>query len=85
MDYVYENICDYNPSRKRKVLIKFHHMIANITTNEKFQAIIKKLFLYSLVFIIQSYYSVPKKCRIKFNTLFDHENQQQKRITKYCD
>ena len=26
-----------------------------------------------------------KRCQIKFNTLFDHENQQLKRITKYCD
>ena len=26
-----------------------------------------------------------KRCQIKFNTLFDYENQQQKRITKYCD
>ena len=26
-----------------------------------------------------------KKCQIKFNTLIDYENQQQKRITKYCN
>ena len=41
MDDVYENIHDYNPSRKRKMLILFDDMIADIMTNKKFQAIIK--------------------------------------------
>ena len=35
MDDVYKNIDDYNPRRKRKVLIVFDDMIANITTNNK--------------------------------------------------
>ena len=39
-DDVYENIDDYNPSRKRKILTVFHDMIADIMTN-KFQPIIK--------------------------------------------
>ena len=30
MDDVYENINDYNPSRKRKILIIFEDMIAAI-------------------------------------------------------
>ena len=42
---VYENIHDYNLSRKRKVLIVFDYMIAGIMTNKKFQAIIKELFI----------------------------------------
>ena len=41
MDNVYENIHDYNPSRKRKILIIFDDMIADIMTNKKFQDIIK--------------------------------------------
>ena len=41
MDDVYENIDDYNPSRKRKTLIEFDDMIADIMTNKKFQVIIK--------------------------------------------
>ena len=41
MDDVYENIDDYNPSRKRKTLIEFDDMIADIMTNTKFQVIIK--------------------------------------------
>ena len=91
MDDVYKNIDDYNPSRKRKVLIGFDDMIADIVRNNKFQAIIKELFIrcrklnISLVSISRSYLFIffSKRCEIKFNTLFDYENQQQKRITKY--
>ena len=35
MDDVYENINDYNPSRKRKILFVFDDMIADIMTNKK--------------------------------------------------
>ena len=45
MDDVYENIHDYNPSRRRKILIAFDDMIADIMGNKKFQAIIKELFI----------------------------------------
>ena len=57
MDDVCNNINDYNPARKRKILIVFDDMIADIITNKKFQAIIKELFIrcrnwnISLVFI----------------------------------
>ena len=70
MDDVYENIDDYNPIRKRKKIIVFDDMIADIMTNRRFQAIIKELFIrcrklnISLVFITQSYFSVPKDVRL---------------------
>ena len=41
MDDVFENIHDYNLSRKRKILTIFDEMIADIMTNKRFQAIIK--------------------------------------------
>ena len=69
MDDVYENI-DYNPSRKRKILIVFDDMIANVMRNKKFQAIIRELFIRcskldnSFVFITKSYFSVPKDVRL---------------------
>ena len=65
MNDVYENIGNYNPTRKRKILIVFDDMIAYIMTNKKFQSIIKELFIrcrkinISLLFITQSYFSVP--------------------------
>ena len=45
MDDVFENIHDYNPSRKRKILIVFDDIIADILANKKFQALIKELFI----------------------------------------
>ena len=70
MDDVYKNTDDYNPSRKRKKLIVFDDMIANIMKKSRFQAIIKELFIrcrkliISLVFIMQSYFSIPKDVRL---------------------
>ena len=38
MEEVYENIGNYNPNRKRKTLIVFDDIIADIMTNKKFQS-----------------------------------------------
>ena len=45
MNDVYENIDMYKTNRKRKVLIVFDDMIADIMANKKFQLIIKELFI----------------------------------------
>ena len=42
MDDVYDNIDDYNPKRKRKILIVLDGMIADIMTNKRYQAIIEE-------------------------------------------
>ena len=69
IDDVYEDIDDYNPSSKRKMLTVFADMIADMS-NKKFQAIIKELFIrcrklnISLIFITQSDFSVPKDVRL---------------------
>ena len=70
MDDVYDNIDDYSPKKKRKILIVFDDMIADIMTNKIFQATIKELFIrcrklnISPVFITQSYFKVPKDVRL---------------------
>ena len=70
MDDIYNNIDDYNPTRKRTILVVFDDMIADIMTNIRFQAIIKELFIrcrklnISLVFITDSYFSIPKEVRL---------------------
>ena len=77
MDDVYENIDNYNSSRKRKILMLFDDMIADIMTNKNFQAIIKELFIrcrkikYSTCFYYTFLLFCFKSCQIKFNTLFD--------------
>ena len=81
----YENINDYNPIRKRKKLIVFEDLVADIMTNKTFQAIIKELLIKCRKLIISLFYHsilffCSKRCNIKFNTLFRHENKQQNRI-----
>ena len=76
MDDVFENINDYNPIRKKKLIVFDDMMIADIITNKKFQGIIKELFIrcrklnISLVFITQSYLSVPKDVRLNTTYYF---------------
>ena len=53
---------DYNPTKKRTVLIMFDDMIADMKSNKKLSPTVTELFLrgrklnISLVFISQSYY-----------------------------
>ena len=70
MNDLYENIDNYNLKRKRKILIVFDDMIADIMTNKKIQSIIKDSFIrcrkqnISLVFIIQSHFFGLKDVRL---------------------
>ena len=69
-DDVYEDIDDYSPNRKRRILIVFDEMIADIMSNKNIQAVVKELFIrcrklnISLMFITQFYFSVPKDVRL---------------------
>ena len=62
-------------SEKEKKIV-FDDMIVDIMTNKRFQAIIKELFIrcrklnISLVFITQSYFSVPKDVRLNSTHYF---------------
>ena len=91
MDDVDENINDYNPNKRIRILIVLENILADIVSNQKFQTVVKELFIkcgklnISFVFITQSYFFVTKRCQIKFNTLLNNEDSQQKRITKYCN
>ena len=63
---VYKNIKDYNPGKERKILIVFDNMIADMINNKKLNPIVTELFIrgrklnISIVFIMQSYFKVPK-------------------------
>ena len=88
MDGAYNNIDNYSQKRKINILTVFDDTIADIMTNQKFQAIIKELFIrfrklnisliislkYIIIFITQSYFSVLKKSQIKLYTLLNNEN-----------
>ena len=79
MDDVYNNIHDYNPNKKRKILILFDEMLAYIITNHILQAIIKELFFrcrklnISLTFIIILFFC-SKRLKIKIYTLRNNED-----------
>ena len=66
---VYKNIDEDNPDKENKILIAFDDMIADMIHNKKLISIVTELFIrgrklnISLVFIIQSYFKVPKDVR----------------------
>ena len=87
MQDVYKNIEDYNPVKKRKVLIVFDDMIADMINNKKLDSIVTELFIrgrklnISIVFITQSYFKVPKHVRLNsthfFITKFPNKRELQ--------
>ena len=66
MGDIYKNIKEYNPNKKRKILIVSDDMIADMLSNKKLNLILTELFTrgrklnISLVFIRQSYFAMPK-------------------------
>ena len=70
IDDVYENLEEYNSTKKRRVLIVFDDMIADMESNKRLSPKVTELFLIgrklniSLVFISQSYLKVPKTIRL---------------------
>ena len=44
MDDIYENIEEYNPNKKHKILIAFDDMIADMLSNEKPNPIVTEIF-----------------------------------------
>ena len=76
MQDVYKNIEDYNPIKKRKLLIIFDDMIVDMISNNKLNPIVTELFIrgrklnISIVFITQSYFKVPKDVRLNSTHFF---------------
>ena len=86
-DDIYKNIEEYNPNKKRKILITFDDIIDDILSNKKLNPIVTELFIrgrklnISLGFITQYYFAVPKN---RFYILFYYENSKQRRILPNC-
>ena len=76
MQNVYKNIEDYNPEKKRKILIVFDDMIADMINNKRLNPIVTELLIrdrklnISIVFITQSYFKVPKDVRLNSTHFF---------------
>ena len=86
MNDVFTNINDYNKQRKRKVLIIFDNMMADIMNNKNFKAIVKELFIrcrklnVSIVFITQSYFRTPKNARLNSMHYINMKIQNKKEL-----
>ena len=71
MNDIYTNIEEYNSNKKRKILIVFDDITVDMLSNKKLNPIVTELFIrgrklnISLVFITQSYLTVP------FQTILD--------------
>ena len=76
MQDVHKNIQDYNPIKKRKILIVFDDIIADMINNNKLNPVVTELFIrgrkldISIVFITQSYFKVPKDVRLNSTHFF---------------
>ena len=73
---VYKNIEQYNIGKKRKILIAFDDMIADVINNEKLNPVVPGLLIrgrklnISIVFITQSYFKVSKDVRLNSTHFF---------------
>ena len=73
---VYNPTGNYNPNKKRKVLIVFYDMIADMINNKKLNPVVTELFIrgrklnISIAFITQSYFKVPKDARLNSTHFF---------------
>ena len=76
MDDIHKTIEEFNPKKKNKILIVVNYMIADMLSNKKLNPIIAELFTtggklnISLVFIMQSYFAVPKNIRLNSANYF---------------
>ena len=86
MQNVYKNIEDYNPDKKKKLLIAFDDMIADVINNKKLNSVVTELFVrgrkrnISMVFITKSYFKRAKRYQIIFYTLFYYENSKYSKL-----
>ena len=69
---IFKSIEQDNPNKKRKILMVFDDMFADVISNKKFNSIVTECFIrgrklnISFVFITQSYFKVPEG--VKINT-----------------
>ena len=76
MDDIYKNIEEYNPNKKLNKLTVFDDTIADMISNKKLNPIVTELFIKdrkvntNVVFITQSYFSVPKNIRLNSTCYF---------------
>ena len=63
MQDVYKNIEEYNPRKKRKVLIVFDNIIAHMINNKKLNPIVTELFIRRKKFLLSLLHNLILRCQ----------------------
>ena len=84
----YKNIEEYNPNKKRKKLIVFDDLIADMLSNEKLNPIVTELFIRGrklnifLAFITKSYFAAPKSIGLNSTHYFIMKIPNKRKLQK---
>ena len=93
MDDIYKNIKEHNPNKKRKILIVFNDMIADILSNKKLNPVVTELFirgrkpsisfflLHNLILLFQKNIKLKSACY--FIMKFPNKQELQQIECKY--
>ena len=84
---VFKNIEEYNPGMECKVLLVFDDMVADMHNNKTLNSlsllIRRRKLKFSLVFITQSYFKVPKDVTLNTKHFFNENSKLMRTWTKY--
>ena len=86
MQDVHRNIEEYNLGKKRKILIVFDDMIADMINNKKTNPVVTELFIrsrklnISVVSVTQPYFQVPKEVILNTTHFFIMKNANKKEL-----
>ena len=78
---IYKNIDKYNSNKKRKILIVFHYMISDMSSNKKPNPIVTEFFIrgrklnFSFVFMMQSCFVVTNNIRLNSTYVMENQNK----------
>ena len=88
MDDIYKHTEEYNPNKKRKILIVFDNMTGDLLSNKKVNPMVTELSIrcrnlnISLVFITQFYFAVPKNIRLNSTHYFIRKFETNENFNK---
>ena len=92
MQVVYKNIEEYNPGKKRKVLIVFDVMIADMISNKNFNSVVTELLEAKeakestfYLFLLCNHIFRYQKSQTKHYAFCYYENSKQKRASANCN
>ena len=89
MQDFHKNIDECTPAKRRKILIVFDDMVANMTISKQCNPILTVLFIrrrkrnISLILHMQSYFKVPKYVRLNFTHYYILKTWNKQVLTNF--